>query len=248
MIGSASAPRPRRPQSRQWLANKHTKSSCQSQTRTVDTMIMSYHQSGYHYLEHVKINPPSDTTSNDTNNSCTSTYLDGLKYASNRKFELIASQLTHLIEGPDGHGHLGCPQSADGRPEPSSRCRSRVRTMLKIYLKLISISPLELYFKDSLTQARSQARKFAYLNQNLNHGQESGLSASDINNHLDTPLTVVELNLCREQVLSHIENLNGYSNCIHMLRVILKSPTMVSVINAYQDLLNLLDSKVNHPD
>lgn len=89
----------------------------------------------------------------------------------------------------------------------------KLKTIWNIYLKLLRAGPLDLYW---------------------NYKQDTCSDKNDMK---------MKLIVSRQQVLSFIENLNGYCDSINMLRLILKSSTMIAVIEAYEDIVSEIEDQ-----
>lgn len=87
----------------------------------------------------------------------------------------------------------------------------KLKTIWNIYLKLLRAGPLDLYW---------------------NYKQDFRNDKNDNRRKLINT---------RQQVLCFIENLNGYCDSINMLRLILKSSTVIAVLEAYEDIVSEIE-------
>lgn len=125
--------------------------------------------------------------------------------------QLVANQISTLVLDLD-----------KGKSFAESRKNQKLlRTIFSIYFKLIQLSPLDYSLIPSFRKS-SQNKT-----QRKPYGHNDYYSLCDIHNP-------------RTQVLNYIENLGGYSDSINTLRLILKSTSMVSVINAYEQIASLV--------
>lgn len=115
------------------------------------------------------------------------------------KLNSIADQLAHLVQDPN----ISSPS------EPRDNC-ARIRTILRIYWKLLNLSPLEFHL--STKEPIFCSNKFNIVNSRI-------------------------------QVLCYIENLDGYCDAINKLRLILKSPSMISVMMAFNKIIRELETR-----
>lgn len=95
----------------------------------------------------------------------------------------------------------------------SRHTQKLLRRALSIYFKLLSISPLESNYEPLIVRKSSRS-----IQTNKSSGKFS-------------------LNNTRLKVLNYIENLEGYSDSINSLRLLLKSSNMIYVIKAYEAIV-----------
>lgn len=92
----------------------------------------------------------------------------------------------------------------------------KVKTIWNIYLKLLRAGPLDLYWNYKRSNTNSTSSSYF----RDGNGELAG---------------------ARQQVLSLIEGLNGYCDSINKLRLILKCPTTIAVLSAYEDIVEEIE-------
>lgn len=95
--------------------------------------------------------------------------------------------------------------------------RSRIRGIFQIYSKLLDLKPIETSIPRQLSLRPCQ-------------GQQA-----------DHTYRHRSLVVARQQVLNYIEKLNGYCDSINLLRCILKSSTMIGVMEAFDGILKAVE-------
>lgn len=91
------------------------------------------------------------------------------------------------------------------------RYESRLATIMKIYRKVLKTSPLSYAQIDCLSSGNSR-----------------------IHPYNQTQLSMLE---CRQALLDYIQTLNGYCDSINILRLIMKSSSMTSVMHAFDCII-----------
>lgn len=126
------------------------------------------------------------------------------------RMRYVGDQLAHLVR--DIHNIDSNENNNNGQCSPTGTLANssefiKMRRILRLYEKLLKVSPLDFHLK--LRGPKSSCR-----------GQA----------------VATDLNSTRQQVLFYIENLHGYCDSINTLRLIMKSPEMIRVIGAYETL------------
>lgn len=123
----------------------------------------------------------------------------------------------------------------------SRRSQRQLKVILPIYFKMLMIISTKLDVRRHKMLLSPSKQNHHFNNDYETMKRDVGApSMSRTNQMHDESNLIKPIQRSRVNTLRYIESLDGYSSSTNTLRLILKSPTVIYAINAYEDIINQL--------